>query len=53
MATAVEQLLDRGTAARQAARAAAERHPWSRAVAAMLALHGLGPQADVPAPAEQ
>jgi alpha-1,6-mannosyltransferase len=41
MAEAVRALLDQGGSARRAARAAAEAHPWSRAVARMLALHGL------------
>ncbi len=41
MAGAVTALLDAGPGAREAARAAAERHPWHAAVQHMLHLHGL------------
>jgi alpha-1,6-mannosyltransferase len=44
VAAAVTSLLAEGQAARGAARAAAERHPWSRAVDRMLGLHGLVPR---------
>lgn len=47
MASAVERLMDGGQTAREAARAQAEQHPWSRAITSMLHLHGL---ADAPAP---
>ena len=50
MASAVEELLDHGTHAREAARAEAERHPWQRAIDAMLGLHGLGTAERAPAP---
>jgi alpha-1,6-mannosyltransferase len=49
MAAAAVRLLDAGPAAREAARATAERHPWDRAVAHVLHLHDLGPR---PLPAE-
>lgn len=56
MASAAERLLDAGPAAREAARAAAERYPWSAAVASMLALHGApasaGAGGPVPRPGE-
>ncbi len=46
MASAAQMLLDEGPAARVAARAAAEAHPWSRSIQHMLHLHGLADRPD-------
>lgn len=43
MASAVTRLVEGGRAARDAARAEAERYPWSRPIERMLELHGLSP----------
>lgn len=52
MASAIQQLLAGGSAARAAARAEAERYPWSAAIDAMLHLHGLDAVPRAPAPAD-
>lgn len=53
MASAVTQLVEGGQAVRDAARAEAERYPWSRPIERMLGLHGLSPSVELtgdPAP---
>lgn len=44
MASAITRLRDGGEAAREAARAEAERYPWSTSINTMLGLHGLAQQ---------